>query len=359
MKRFLIVGAILAVVATGCGGGGGTGGGPLPSSAPTAAPPPPPPPGPTSSITGTAVDYSSAAPLGGFTVTVGAIPSAATCNSAQTQSLNVCGAPATPVQTVKTASNGSFSITGLGNATYMVTIGKDRTYATLHCSVTISGATALGTVKIAALSSDEQAWVADINNERTTVSSPTSFGNLAVDEYAEEQARAWAAGVANGSDVYGDPGMKPFQAAYAASPGALYGAGWNIDLVGSAGAYLQADANWMAEKANCPNGNWQTCPYSTSAPLTDHYVNLSNTDTVWAGVGESASSFNDPPYGQEWAYDIIFVDNVASPGPASKRRFLATAPRPHLYATDPTIRWYSAFDSGSNGVSNGEQKWEK
>jgi hypothetical protein len=224
--------------------------------------------------------------------------------------------------TTTTSSTGTFTITVPATGTYMLTIGKDTTYATLHRTVAVvAGANAIGTVKVAALSTDEQNWLIDVNNQRGTVSVPTSFANLQVDEYAEEQARLWAANVAAGTTTYGDAGYAPYQSAYAADAGAIYGATGVLVEYEAASAYLQADTEWMAEKANCPSGNWQTCPTpSDSSGETGHYVNVSNTDTVWVGLGESNASFVLPGFGNEWAYNLMLIEDISSSGPASKAR---------------------------------------
>jgi hypothetical protein len=191
----------------------------------------------------------------------------------------------------------------------MLTIGKDTTYATLHRTIVVSSAgLLLGTLSVAALTSDEQAWVVDVNRQRATVSVPISFSNLVIDEYAEEQARAEVAAIVSGADPYGDATEEIFDQGYVNSPGAMYVVASVADLVGSSNSYLVADAQWMAEKANCPNGNWQTC---ATAENTGHYQNISSTGDVWLGVGESGSSYVDPPYGNEWAYAIIFPANNA------------------------------------------------
>ena len=285
-----------------------------PTSTPTVAPT-------ATTVSGTVVDYATGAGLSGATVTVGSLPNASTCNEAQTQSLNVCGTPAAPAQTAMTASNGTFTINNVTAGAHMLTVANGAGYATLHAQIAVaSGANALGTFKITALSSDEQHWLADVNAQRATVSSPTSFANLAVDEYAEEQARKWAADVVSGATTYGDAGYAPYQTAYGQQPGAMYGASGVLALVGNAGAYLQADTNWMSEKANCPNGDWQTC---TFADNTGHYMNLSNTVDVWVGLGESANAFNYSTYGAEWAYNVMIIMNVNGPAPAGYVRATA------------------------------------
>lgn len=314
--------ALCAVLAA-CGGGGSGsspgGGGSVVPPAPTPTSTPTPTP---DTISGTAVEYVSSAPLSGFTVTVGQVPAASTCLASQTASSNGCGVPAGTTVTTTTTSAGTFSVTVPANGTYMLTIGKDATYATLHRSVTVvAGANVLGTVKITALSTDEQNWLVDVNNQRATVSVPTSFANLQVDEYAEEQARLWAANVVAGTTAYSDAAYAPYQAAYGASSGSMYSAAGALNLGGAASQYLLIDQIWMAEKSNCPSGNWQTC---TFAGNTGHYMNISNTNTVWVGLGESNTSFassNYPGIGtQIWTYDLMLIENLGSAGPASKTR---------------------------------------
>jgi hypothetical protein len=301
-----------------CGGGGG-GGSVVPTAAPSGAstaaptmsPTPMPTPTPTPTplaVTGTAVELTSGTPLAGFTVTVGALPNASTCLTAQSATSMPCGVVASPLPTVTTSASGAFSIAVPAAGTYMLSIGKDTTYATLHRTlVATSSGLALGTVNIAALTTDEQAWLVDINHQRATVSFPTSFANLSIDEYAEEQARAEVAAIVSGAQPYGDATESLFANNYAAEPGAMYGATGVAALGALPNVYLDADSAWMGEKANCAGGNWQTCPFAEN---TGHYINLSNTANVWIGVGESNSSFNYMNLGQSfWAYAAIPIIN--------------------------------------------------
>jgi hypothetical protein len=296
----------------GCGGGGGSSIAPGAGSSNATSTPAP------VTISGIATDYSSGDPLAGFTVTVGQLPTNTTCLAAQSATSMPCGAPASPLASVATASTGAFSVSVPTTGTYMLTIGKDATYATLHRAVAVTSASvSIGTAKVTALTSDEQAWLVDVNNQRVTVSSPTSFGNLVVDEYAEEQARQWAADTLSGKTVYGDAGYAPYQAAYGAAPGSLYSAAGalaaNTNTV--LGQYIFADDAWMGEKANCPNGNWQTCTFAAN---TGHYINISNTNTVWIGLGEAANPMGDTTFNSY--YDLMLIENLGSSGPASKAR---------------------------------------
>jgi hypothetical protein len=192
-----------------------------------------------------------------------------------------------------------------------------NSYATLHRTVNlVSSASAgtLGTLKITALSSDEQGWLADVNAVRALISVPTSYANLTVDEYAEEQARTEANAVANGTAAYGDATELQYLQTYAALPNLVYASAGSVQAsqpdpspfaltygtapltvtlpAGSRG-YQGADAGWMyGEIQNCANDNWQTCAVSSN---NGHYVNIANTADVWAGLGESTNDIVVPP----------------------------------------------------------------
>ena len=199
MNRIGVLAAVVAAVAlSACGGGGGTSGGgggalpPTPTSAPTAIPTAAP-------VTGQVADFASGAALSGATVVVGSVPNPATCNGAQTQTLNVCGTPGGTLYQATTSGSGSFSLTVPASGTYMLTVSDGSGYATLHEQLTLAAGQNLGTLKISALTADEQNWLVLVNQQRATVSFPTSFGNLAVDEYAEEQRRQRATDVSTGA----------------------------------------------------------------------------------------------------------------------------------------------------------------
>jgi hypothetical protein len=289
---------------SGASGGGGAGATIVPTATSTPAS------GTTASslsVSGSVVELVSGAALAGFTVTVGQVPPAATCLNGESNASMPCGIPAAPATTAATGGNGSFTIAVPSAGTYMLTIGKDTTYATIHrtIAVTASGLT-LGTLKVAALSSDEQAWLIDVNTQRATVSYPTSFSNLTVDEYAEEQARQWASDVLAGKTIYGDAGYGPYQSAYGSSLGSLYAAAGTLsqNIAGQTSAFKLSDNVWMSEKSNCPGGNWQTCTYS---PTTGHYINISNTQMVWLGLGEAWNTAD--PLAQYSYYDLMLIQN--------------------------------------------------
>jgi hypothetical protein len=185
----------------GGGGGGGTSGGS--GVAPTTPTPTPVP----NTISGMAIDYASGAALAGFTVNVGATPSATTCNAAQTATTMPCGVPASPLPTVTTSSTGAFSVSIPVAATYMITVGKDSTYATLHRTIAVSGATSIGTAKIAALSTDEQAWLVDVNHQRAMVWRAAKYKAPMISKVRRSvpkclQSRLWPRGSCTSLDVH-------------------------------------------------------------------------------------------------------------------------------------------------------------
>jgi hypothetical protein len=333
-NRFLFVlAAIAALAVAGCGGGGGGtsggtsvvptgGGGSSATPGPTATPTPTPTPTiAPQAISGTAVEFTSGATLAGFTVTIGQTPAPSTCLNSESNTVMACGSVASPAATATTSSSGAFTLSAVPG-TYMLTIGKDSTFATLHRTITVAATgLALGSVKITSLSSDEQAWLVDMNNQRATVSVPVSFSNLVIDEYAQEQARAEANAIAAGTQPYGDATEQLFSGFYAAQPGAMYAGSGILTGEGSSGAFVAADAAWMSEKVNCPGGNWMTC---TGTASTGHYINISNTQNVWIGLGESATpqSLNGASL---WYYDAIIPTNYQSSYPASTRRATPTS----------------------------------
>lgn len=279
---------------------------PSPTPVPTTAPV-------TTSVSGTVVDFASGAALSGFTVTVGAAPDMFTCMGlAQGNSTVPCGVPMAPTQTTTTAANGFFSVSGAPIGMQMIVIAKDATYATLHRTATLTtGINALGTLKITALDASHQAWLADWNSRRATVSFPTSYANMIVDEYAQEQATKWAADyTASGLDI-SDAGYGQYQTAYSSSPGSMYGAAGVLDVQFSVADYTDADFAWFNnEKPNCPGGNWATCPFADN---TGHYMNGSNLRDVWVGLGDDEQPTpNLDGFGPAYYYDVMIVTNGTS-----------------------------------------------
>jgi len=291
----VLSGVIFAYFLIACGGGTGS----IPPNAGTLS-------GAQSSVTGTSgtlTELASGAPIAGATVTVGAQTPSASCDGwAQ------CGTPIAPVASATTAPNGTFTLPPLLDGDYFVTIAVDanplvsQSYAILHRTVAVvDGMLVLGTVHLARLSSDESGWLHDLNERRSAVSFPAT-GSVVIDEYAQEQARRWSADVDAGKTVYTDAGYAPYQQAYANDPGSIGSAAGALD--GNT-TWQHAEGAWFAEKANCPGGNWTTCTYADN---TGHYINLSQNDDVWAGVGEgSAAAPSSSGIGGFFPYDVMVV----------------------------------------------------
>ncbi|MBV8726719.1 MAG: hypothetical protein JO233_02955 [Candidatus Eremiobacteraeota bacterium] len=289
----LIASALISLLAACGGGGGGGGGGSLP----------PPGGGGSVIVSGTITDTATHAVLHGATIVIGQLPSSG-CAATQTDTSNPCGVPAAPTTGTTTDSNGHFSITLTSGGTFMLTVA-DGGYATLRRTVVVGTTNVDASGSISHLSADEIAWLADINAKRTTISVPRSFANLTIDEYAERQARKWAADVAAGITQYGDNGYGPYGAAYAASPGAIYQAAGVLAAVPPPGGqWNTAEGQWFGEKANCPNGNWQTCTFAAN---TGHYILLSDTVDVWLGLGESSQAGNLPGFGLQYFYNAMII----------------------------------------------------
>ena len=309
---FSLAAVALISVLSACGGGGSSGGGgsvppmtPTPIVSSTTSPTTTPS---TVAVTGTVTEYTSGAAIAGAAVTIGAAPST-TCTG-----FAACAAPVAPLVTTMTNSSGSFTLAVPTNAgAQWLMIGNDanpivtQTYAILHRSLTIAhAAIALGTIHLAALSADESAWESQLITDRATIAYPTT-GPVVVDEYLEENARAEAQAVASGAMPYADSTENVYLANYLSEPGSIaeYSGGGALAVDTPAGAWAKAEAEFFAEKANCLNGDWRTCPYTST---TGHYINLATDDVVWVGLAESASSTPvGTPYQNQWVYPVLVM----------------------------------------------------
>ncbi len=329
VRRALAI-AVATLALAACGGGGG-GSSSIPTGGPTATPTlapatPTPTPSPTAApakhaVTGTLTDYVAKTAIAGATVTLGALPSGA-C-----QGWAGCGSPAAPTVTTTTATDGTFSFGAVANGTYFLTIALDaapttnQTYTILHRSITVNGATlALGSVNISQLSSDESAWLKQLNIDRAAVSYPAT-GPVVIDEYDQEAARAEAAAVAANTYPYTDATELVFMGQAAAQPGSFGAGGGVADGNVGPGQWNQAESAFFAEKANCPNGDWRSCVF---ASITGHYIYLSQDSAVWVGIGESASAaVAGSGFPGLYAYSGIITQQGSSARTASTVRRLA------------------------------------
>jgi hypothetical protein len=278
---------------------------PKPTPKPTAAP--------KASLTGVVRDISTHAVLSGFTITLGAVPVATTCLTAQTASTMPCGVPVSPLITKATSASGSFDITLITQGKYLLTIGKNGTYAKLHRTITLSaGVNPLGTVYLTALDAPHQAWLADFNNRRLTVSSPASLPNLVIDEYAEEQAEAAVAGEQGADSTTVSDAA--FETAYAASTGALYTAtGYNFGVSsdGEANAINAVDITGFNFDQQYCTPNWLTCTPAGAPALHTDYPGFSSKRDVWVGLGFPTESTGDARY----YFAVMVVANPSGTAP--------------------------------------------
>jgi hypothetical protein len=202
--------------------------------------------------------------------------------------------PVAPTHVATTAPDGTFSIAGLANGTYFLTISVDvnptttQTHTILHCSVTVASANlALGAVHISTLSADEQGWLKRVNIDRASLSVPAS-GPVFADEYDTVASRAESAGIQSGAYAYGDSTEAVFGAQAAAQPGAFTSNGGVADDRVGAGDWAGAETDFYNEKPNC--ADWRTCTFVASGVgKNGHYIILSQDSAVWVGLTESSA----------------------------------------------------------------------
>jgi hypothetical protein len=265
---------------------------------------------------------SSNAPLSGIPVTVAAVPNAATCLASQKALLDPCVTPTTAVAATTTTANGSFSLANIKNGTYYLTIGKPvaftvaGNYATLHRTIALGGGVnALGSVHLTSIPWPSPVWLETLNNSRTQVY-PISYGNLVVDEYAQEQAVAAVAAMTKAKTLATD--FSTFGAAYAAAPGSLYqalGFGYlgNPKNNGDDGPedvnnVVFADKSYCnTPNTNTPATNWTNCPTTH-----EDYPIAASTRDVWVGLG-SPAAFGDG--GAPYFYSLVIVTNQSGTMP--------------------------------------------
>lgn len=207
----------------------------------------------------------------------------------------------------------------------MLMISKDGTYATLHRTVALSGGTtALGTIHLTALDATHQAWLSDFNNRRLTVSNPSSYPNLVVDEYAQEQADQAVAAQQTANSSSGSDSS--YVSAYAASAGAMYSA--SAFNYGSQATSNNAPDEIMGvdytgfnfDKTYCNGTPWTTCtPAGSNFGLHTDYPAFSSTSDVWVGLGYPTVTVT-PGTATTFYYTVMVVTNSAGTAPSAIRR---------------------------------------
>lgn len=315
--------AFVAASLSGCGGGGSAGGGTgtIPVVNPTATPTPTPTPAPTVApdVRGIAVDDTWGQPIAGATVIV-------------SQNTAIVGATppppsASPWPMATTAPDGSFDVKNVPPSTWdmnfdfiaagypdypnaqWVEIFSHDGHVAYHGIYTIStsGTTSLGKIAIALPTTTDNAWLAGINHDRAYVGTPAVTTPLAFDSVTLETARYWAEEEASvgffahqcPSSATSCVGFWLWATEHHSLPDsqniAFFFSDWTV-----------AEAQFMAEQANCPGGNWQTC---TSAENTGHYIDIMSASN-WAGVGEATGKDPTTQTGSSTPY---YVENFASP----------------------------------------------
>jgi uncharacterized protein YkwD len=199
-------------------------------------------------------------------------------------------------------SGGAFALdtTATGTAYIMVFPGASDTShtAAIHRTVSlVSGKNVLPVQLMAAVTSDEAGWLAQVNADRAANGAPP----LVFDEALVESARYWAnfmgrTGYFNhcipasscGGTATPPPGAAP-QDATPATRDAYFNAyfgSWGENIAAGFPNWESAESAFMAEKANCPGDTATGCPFNDS---TGHFLNIVDASYLWVGLGEATN----------------------------------------------------------------------
>jgi uncharacterized protein YkwD len=322
LPRIAVACAIVAIA--GCSGGGGGSSSPVPVTAPTPTPSPIPSATPVTVTAKGVVDdlpYDGTPAAPGYSV----LASGATASPGQpivgadvyVGSALVLGAnaPATVpsyASHATTGSDGSFAIPGLAPGTYALTIFAPAPHvAVLHQNIAVATGNAQGAYLMTVPSASEAAWFAQETLDRQLYDAAP----LALDESALEAGRYWANFMAtNGYFAHCIPASSCDSGDTTAPPASygpqdvnpedrfLYFHGYATASEGEniAAAYAtweDADAAFMSEAANCPSGSPASCAFSDT---TGHFLNIVDTQYVWAGFGIAISPGGTAYYDEEF-----------------------------------------------------------
>ncbi|MGZ3527858.1 MAG: CAP domain-containing protein [Vulcanimicrobiaceae bacterium] len=252
--------------------GGGGSGTPAPGSSSSPAPGTTPTPIPTGYFaTGYVHDFDSGAAIAGAKVVI------------EPQVVPGSTPPPNATASATTAADGSFTVTSLLPGSNYLEVFENG-YATLHEKFNITSFDSpVGTVNLTRLTSDQLAWLAQVNTDRAHYNaSPLVF-----DEILEEGARHWAGYMsANGWYQTHCPPSDPScqnAVAYEQTHGGTYtSTGSNIDAKQPPSTWQNAEADFMAQANNCPPPvNPSTCPTTTT---TQQFLNLVNNGFIWIGL---------------------------------------------------------------------------
>ncbi len=212
--------------------------------------------------------------------------------------------------TVRTANDGSFDVTNVAPSTatvdftYLgagypaypdaqwVDIVPTDGHAAYHAirSIATTGTTNLGSIAIALPSATDIAWLARINDDRATLGVPPVNAPLIFESITLQTARYWGGANANRRFFLTRLPVRAFGVHRLL---ALCHAARRYAVVAkhrsAAGrrTWQAAQSAFMAETANCPGANWQTCTYSEA---TGHYINIMQAAN-WAGVGAAGPDY--------------------------------------------------------------------
>lgn len=321
--------ALLALGLAACSGGG-SGLGPAPSPTPAGSASP----SSSGNVTGAVYDLSSyTAGVSGGGVGWSVLPNGSPAPGVNPVSgavvvvggTLVTGATAPPslpsddVMAV-TNSGGAFALsTAATGAQYIMVFpaASDKVHAAaIHRTTTlVAGKNALPTQLMAAVTSDEAAWLTQVNADRAA----NGAAPLVFDEALLESARYWAnfmgttgyfnhcipASSCGGGSATPPPGAAP-QDATPATRDAYFNAyfgGWGENIAAGFGDWQGAESAFMAEKANCPGDTAVGCPFSES---TGHFLNIVDQSYLWVGLGEAT--------GGAAPYSLYYDQEFATPG---------------------------------------------
>ena len=231
-------------------------------------------------VYGTIVDDVTGKPIAGAAVSIGS----ATATTAGDGSFDVANV-------VPSSWTVDFAYAGAGypvfaNAQWVEIIPTDG-HAAFHAlrSIAPNGATRLGTLMLALPTAGDNAWLAQINRDRATGVPPAS-APLILDSITLQTARYWAQQMLLGGFFAHTCPAAPTTCVAFTLYETLNGSppsSQNIYQQNAGGTWQAAEAAFMAEAANCPGGNWQTCAYGET---TGHYINIMAASN-WAGIASA------------------------------------------------------------------------
>lgn len=224
---------------------------------------------------GTVRDFDSGAPVAGATVVI-----APPVYAGSTPPPGVS-------TTTTTAADGSFTIASLIPGSNFIEVFANG-FATLHKKLNVTSFNnQLGSVSVTLLTSDQTAWLAQLNADRAAWNAPP----VVFDEILVEGARHWVSYMGtNGwyqrTCPSSDPSCQTAVQYETAAGGTFTTTGSNIDAELPPSTWRTAESHMMAESANCPQpASAATCP-NANAP---EFLNIINSNYIWTGLAEMSN----------------------------------------------------------------------